>query len=37
METLTINAIESEPYITVDRWLTKHYVSEILKGCEILK
>lgn len=37
IDTLIINGLESEPYITADRWLIKYYISEILKGCEILK
>ncbi|HXK00603.1 MAG TPA: electron transport complex subunit RsxC [Buchnera sp. (in: enterobacteria)] len=37
INTLIVNGLESEPYITADRWLIKNHISEILKGCEILQ
>ncbi|MCW5196753.1 electron transport complex subunit RsxC [Buchnera aphidicola (Pemphigus obesinymphae)] len=37
VDTLIINSLESEPYITADKWLMKNYASDILKGCEIIQ
>ncbi|CAL4319337.1 Ion-translocating oxidoreductase complex subunit C [Buchnera aphidicola (Pemphigus immunis)] len=37
IDTLIINSLESEPYITADRWLMENYISDVLKGCEIIQ
>lgn len=36
VNTLIVNAVESEPYITADNCLIKNHMDEILKGCKIV-